>query len=310
MALYAPSLLLGQVSRRHGSPSFGLLAYDECCRSFPAPPRCRPSPANRDSDGWPLFMKVAILAGGLGSRLAEETETLPKPLVPIGELPILWHIMKYFATYEHDQFVIALGYKGNVIKRFATEMMQLAGNIRIDYASRQIRYDGNEVGPWVVDLVETGLRTNTGGRIRQLMGALGGGRFFLTYGDGLADVDLAALLAFHRHHGRIATLTAVRPPARFGHLELEDDTVAVFDEKPQAAEGWINGGFFVLEPEVFDYIDDDMIFEQTPLRRLAEDGQLMAYRHGGFWQCMDTLRDKRLLEQLWRSGRAPWKTWN
>lgn len=191
-------------------------------------------------------------------------------------------------------------------------MINLTGNIKIDYGSRQICYERNDVGNWIIDLIETGLYTNTGGRVKKLKKTIGPHRFFLTYGDGLANVDLSALLAFHQRHGRLATLTAVRPPARFGHLELEDDTVAVFNEKPQAAEGWINGGFFVLEPEVFDYIDDaeDVVFEQAPLRRLAADGQLMAYRHTGFWQCMDTLRDKRLLEQLWRKGDAPWKRWD
>lgn len=257
-------------------------------------------------------MKVVILAGGLGSRLAEETEAVPKPLVQIGEYPIIWHIMCYYAAFNFREFAIALGYKGNFIKRFVMETMSLAGDLKIDYSSRKVIHNNHAPEDWIVDLVETGVATNTGGRIRRLADTIGRSRFCLTYGDGLADVDLDALLRFHRRHGRLATLTSVRPPARFGHLEIVDDTVTVFDEKPQASEGWINGGFFVLEPEVFDYIEDDdrTVFEQTPLRRLAADGQLMAYRHTGFWQCMDTLRDKRRLEQLWQTGEAPWKTWN
>jgi glucose-1-phosphate cytidylyltransferase len=257
-------------------------------------------------------MKVAILAGGVGSRLSEETEIKPKPMVEIGPLPILWHIMRYYAHFNHKHFVIALGYKGEVIKRFATDLVHLAGNLRVDYSERKVLHADDElVDDWVVDLVETGLHTNNGGRIKRLAETIGGERFFLTWGDGVSDIDLDALLAFHEAHRCLATLTAVRPPARFGHLDLEGSRVAVFDEKPQASEGWINGAFFVLEPEVFDYIDgDDTQFEHAPLRRLAEDGQLMAYKHDGFWQCMDTLRDKKLLERLWNSGAAPWKVWH
>jgi glucose-1-phosphate cytidylyltransferase len=254
-------------------------------------------------------MKVVILAGGFGSRLSEETEIIPKPLVQIGELPILWHIMRYYTHFQFREFVIALGYKGHLIKRFATETMYLAGDLRIDYASRQVSHAACDAEHWLVDLVETGLATPTGGRIKRLADTVGRNRFCVTYGDGLSDVDLDALLRFHRRHGRLATLTAVRPPARFGHLEVDEDAVTVFDEKPQTAEGWINGGFFVFEPEVFDYIEGDVALEHAPLRRLAADGQLMAYRHSGFWQCMDTLRDKRLLEQLWQTGEAPWKFW-
>ena len=254
-------------------------------------------------------MKVVILAGGFGSRLSEETGLIPKPLVQIGEMPIIWHIMRYYTNFQFREFVIALGYKGHLIKRFATETMYLAGDLHIDYAARQVSHTASDAEHWVVDLVETGLKTNTGARIKRLADTVGRNRFCVTYGDGLSDVDLDALLRFHRRHGRLATLTAVRPPARFGHLEVDDDEVTIFDEKPQTTEGWINGGFFVFEPEVFEYIEGDVALERAPLRRLAADGQLMAYRHSGFWQCMDTLRDKRLLDQLWQSGEAPWKTW-
>lgn len=257
-------------------------------------------------------MKVAILAGGLGSRLSEETEVKPKPMVEIGDMPILWHIMRYYAHFDYKHFVIALGYKGDVIKRFATDLISLAGSLRIDYANREIEHvKATDVGDWVVDLVETGLTTNNGGRVKRLVDTIGKERFFLTWGDGVSDVDLHALLEFHKSHGKLATLTAVRPPARFGHLELDGSQVSIFDEKPQAAEGWINGAFFVLEPEVFDYIDGDKTqFEREPLNRLAADGQLMAFKHEGFWQCMDTVRDKKLLERIWESGDAPWKVWS
>lgn len=257
-------------------------------------------------------MKVAILAGGLGSRLSEETEVKPKPMVEIGEIPILWHIMSYYATYSFRDFVVALGYKGEVIKRFAADSVSLSGSVHIDYNKKCVIRNGQTLfDDWKIDLVETGLHTNNGGRIKRLRDWIGNRRFFLTWGDGVSDVDLDALLAFHKRHGKLATLTAVRPQARFGHLELDGDQVAVFDEKPQAAEGWINGAFFVLEPEVFDYIDGDHTqFEREPLHRLAQDNQLMAYRHEGFWHCMDTLRDKKSLDRIWQSGNAPWKRWN
>ena len=261
-------------------------------------------------------MKVAILAGGLGSRLAEETETRPKPMVEIGGVPILWHIMRYYASFGHTDFAVALGYKGDYIRRYATDFAALApGNLRVDYSRRQVEYGsaGGEwaMDGWTLDLVETGLGTNTGGRIRRLREVVGGERFFLTWGDGLSTVDLDALLAFHKSHGKLCTLTAVRPPARFGHLEIEGDRIAVFDEKPQTGEGWINGAFFVCEPGVFDYIEGDATqFEREPLQALARDGQLMAFRHHGFWQCMDTVRDRVLLERLWASGEAPWRIWD
>lgn len=233
-------------------------------------------------------MKVAILAGGQGTRLAEETVVRPKPMVEIGGRPILWHIMRYYLHFGHREFLVALGYKGEFIREHF-ERHPPEGD---------------------VELVDTGIPTLTGGRIKRLAPRLGRETFMLTWGDGLSDVDLDALLAFHRSHGRLATLTAVRPPARYGHLEFDGDRVREFTEKPQTAEGWINGAFFVLEPGVFDYIaGDDTQWERGPLENLARDGQLMAFRHEGFWQCMDTLREKHLLHQLWVGGRAPWKRW-
>jgi len=258
-------------------------------------------------------MKVAILAGGLGSRLAEETESRPKPMVEIGGKPILWHVMKTYSTAGFNDFVIALGYKGEQIKKYMVDYCSLAADltVRLDDGTYQVHAPASE--RWTVDLVDTGQRTQTGGRIRRLAPYLCDGTFMLTWGDGVAPIDLHALLDFHRSHGRLATLTAVRPPARFGHLELADGDPLVheFSEKPQTGEGWINGAFFVLEPEVFDYIDgDDSHFELEPLERLAKDQQLAAYRHHGFWQCMDTMRDRNYLSALWDSDAAPWKVWS
>ncbi len=256
-------------------------------------------------------MKVAILAGGVGSRLSEETETKPKPMVEIGGIPILWHIMMHYAYYGHNEFVVALGYKGEYIKKYMMDYARLNSNLSIDMKTGSVQVD-EQLGPdWRVDLIDTGMSTLTGGRIKRLAPYLGNETFMLTWGDGVSDVDLNALLEFHRSHGKLATMTAVRPPARFGHLEFEGDQITNFTEKPQTAEGWINGAFFVLEPEVMDYIDgDDTQWEKDPLERLAADGQLMAYRHYSFWQCMDTLRDKRRLEELWESNEAPWKIWD
>lgn len=255
-------------------------------------------------------MKVAILAGGVGSRLAEETEIKPKPMVEIGGKPILWHILKHYSHYGYNEFVVALGYKGEVIKKYMVDYASLNGNLTVQLKSGKVDAHGGSRPDWTVQLVDTGISTLTGGRIKRLAPFIGNETFMLTWGDGVSDVDLHKLLEFHRAHGKLATLTAVRPPARFGHLEFSGDQIHQFSEKPQTGEGWINGAFFVLEPQVFDYIEgDDTQWEREPLERLAADGQLMAYRHSSFWQCMDTLRDKKLLEDLWAHGGAPWKVW-
>jgi glucose-1-phosphate cytidylyltransferase len=256
-------------------------------------------------------MKVVVLAGGLGSRLSEETEVKPKPMVEIGGRPILWHIMKHYAHYGCREFALALGYKGEVIKRYFLDCADLDGSLSVSMKDRKVTRHDAHPEDWKVHLMDTGAGTMTGGRVKRLERLLREGTFMMTYGDGVSSVDVGKLLEFHRAHGKRATITAVRPPARFGGLEFDGDRVTSFLEKPQIGEGWINGGFFVLEPEVLDYIEgDDTTWEREPLERLAEDGQLMAYRHEGFWQPMDTLRDKRLLEGLWASGEAPWKVWN
>jgi glucose-1-phosphate cytidylyltransferase len=256
-------------------------------------------------------MKVAILAGGVGTRIQEETEAKPKPMVEIGGKPILWHIMKIYAHQGFQDFVVALGYKGDYVKRYMVDYASLTGDLTIGLREGRVQVHGNaDRDDWNVALVDTGQTTNKGGRIKRLAPHLGDGTFMLTWGDGVSDIDLGRLLEFHRAHGKLATLTAVRPPARFGHIELDGDVVTEFSEKPQAREGWINGAFFVLEPPVLDYIDgDETEWEKEPLERLAADEQLMAYRHEGFWQCMDTLRDRKLLEQMWDTGDAPWKLW-
>jgi glucose-1-phosphate cytidylyltransferase len=256
-------------------------------------------------------MKVVILAGGLGTRLAEETAVLPKPMVEIGGRPILWHIMKLYGEQGFEEFVVALGYKGEVIKRYFFDFHALDGSLTIDLAAARITPHHPPGGSWKIHLMETGLETLTGGRLSRLRHLLEDETFMLTYGDGVADIDLKALVAFHRSHGRLATVTAVRPPARFGGLDFDAaGKVSSFIEKPQIREGWINGGFMVLEPGVFHYLaGDQSSLEADALESLAAADQLMAYRHGGFWQCMDTLRDKRQLEQLWDSGKAPWKSW-
>ena len=256
-------------------------------------------------------MKVGILAGGHGTRLAEETEIKPKPMVEIGGRPILWHIMMHYSCFGHNEFVIALGYKGEVIKRYMVDYCSLHSNLTVNLkAGRVDLHDTDGIQDWTINLIDTGLNTMTGGRIKRLQPYMGNETFMLTWGDGVSTVDLDRLLAFHRAHGRLITMTAVRPPARYGHMEFDGDRIREFTEKPQTAEGWINGAFFVAEPQVFDYIDgDDTQFEKEPLERLAADGELMAYRHDGFWQCMDTRRDKYVLEKMWESGQAPWKTW-
>jgi glucose-1-phosphate cytidylyltransferase len=255
-------------------------------------------------------MKIAILAGGYGSRLAEETEVKPKPMVEIGGQPILWHIMMHYAHYGFKDFVIALGYKGGVIKRYMVDYCSLNSNLTVNMGTGEVQTHGSHSTDWLVDLVDTGLSTMTGGRIKRLAPYLGGETFMLTWGDGVSDVNLDDLLAFHRSHGKLATLTAVRPPARYGYMQFDGNRVVEFTEKPQLGEGWINGAYFVLEPGVFDYIDgDSTVWEREPLEGLAQDGQLMAYRHRSFWQCMDTLREKYILESFWQEGNAPWKIW-
>ena len=255
-------------------------------------------------------MKVGILAGGLGTRLAEETDVKPKPMVEIGGRPILWHIMKIYAYYGFQDFVIALGYKGEVIKKYMVDYCALSSNLTVNLKTGGVAVHDGDKPDWSVELIDTGMKSQTGGRIKRLAPYMGDETFMLTWGDGVSDINLHDLLNFHRSHGKFATLTAVRPPARYGHLEFKGDSVAEFSEKPQTGEGWINGAFFVLEPEIFDYIEgDDTQWEKEPLENLAKDGQLMAYRHTSFWQCMDTLREKHILENYWLSGNAPWKIW-
>lgn len=255
-------------------------------------------------------MKVVILAGGFGTRLAEETVVRPKPMVEIGGQPILWHIMKIYASQGFNEFIIGLGYKGDVIKDYFLNYRYRASSLTVQLSSGDVVVRDSHSEDWTVHLYDTGRYTQTGGRVKRVAQFIGKEPFMLTYGDGVADVDIKQLLDFHRSHGRLATVTAVRPSARFGSIDFEGDRVIRFEEKPQVDEGWINGGFFVLEPGVADYIEgDDTLFEKGPMERLAGDAKLMAYKHEGFWHCMDTLRDVRMLESLWESGQAPWKVW-
>jgi glucose-1-phosphate cytidylyltransferase len=255
-------------------------------------------------------MKVVILAGGLGTRLAEETEVKPKPLVEIGGRPILWHILKHYAHHGFKEFYIALGYKGEEVKRFFLDYHALRGDLTVRLNGRAVEFHDANAEDWTVHLIDTGLETLTGGRVKRLEPHLHEATFMVTYGDGVSDIDLGRLLSLHRAEGRLATLSAVRPPARFGGIVFDRNRVAEFTEKPQAGEGWINGGYLVLEPGVFEYLKGDRTsLEADAMERLAADGQLSAYRHEGFWQCMDTLRDLRLLRSLWDSGAPPWKVW-
>jgi len=256
-------------------------------------------------------MKVVILAGGAGTRLAEETAVRPKPMIEIGDKPILWHIMKLYSHYGFDDFVVALGYKGYIIKEYFSNYFLHNANVTFDLAENHLTIHDAQAEPWRVTLVDTGTETMTGGRVARLSPYLGDETFMLTYGDGVADVDIGALLDFHRRHGRAATVTAVQPQGRFGALELaEDSVVERFSEKPAGDGAWINGGFFVFEPSVLSRMTgDECVLEREPLERLAADGQLAAFQHKGFWQPMDTLRDKRTLEKLWASGSAPWRVW-
>jgi glucose-1-phosphate cytidylyltransferase len=256
-------------------------------------------------------MKAVILAGGYGTRLAEETEIKPKPMVEIGGRPILWHIMKHYAVHGIREFVVALGYRGDVIKRYFLDHTTLAGSMTLDLGTGRVQnHQSDEVHDWVVHLIETGQDSMTGGRLGRLRRWLQDEPFMLTYGDGVSDVSIKDLLAFHKAHGRMVTVTAVRPSARYGGIEFDGDLVTTFAEKPHTGEGWINGGFMVIEPPIFDLIEGDATnLERDVLETLARRRQMAAFRHEGFWQSMDTLRDKKLLEGLWASGNPPWKTW-
>ena len=255
-------------------------------------------------------MKVVILAGGLGTRLAEETEVIPKPMVEIGGRPILWHIMKHYAHFGHKEFYIALGYKADVIKNFFMNYASFNSSLTVDLSTGQVQRHGNGAEDWIVHLIDTGMESNTGGRLKRIQPWLGDETFMITYGDGVSNVNLDKLIEFHNDHGTIGTVTAVRPPARFGGIVIDGHTASSFSEKPQIGEGWINGGFFVYEPGIFNYIEgDSSSLESNALESLAADRQLVVYKHEDFWQCMDTLRDKHLLERLWQSGCAPWKVY-
>jgi glucose-1-phosphate cytidylyltransferase len=257
-----------------------------------------------------MIRRAVILAGGFGIRLMEETEARPKPMVEIGGKPILWHIMKLYSACGVNEFVIPLGYKGHMIKRYFAEYYLHGSDVTINLESNDVKYLKPAEEPWTVTLIDTGLETMTGGRLLRLRHYLGDEPFAMTYGDGVMALDLAAVLAYHKSHGRIATLTAVKSPSRYGILGFNKDVVSRFNEKPENIESWINGGFFILSPRVLDYIDgDNTVFERDPLERLASDGQLMAYKHEKFWYGMDTLRDKKYLESLWATGEAPWKIW-
>jgi len=253
---------------------------------------------------------VVILCGGMGTRLAEQTEMRPKPMVEIGGHPILWHIMKHYSHYGYNEFVLALGYKGDQIKRYFFEFAALNRDFSVDLNDGQVRTLSHNGGEnWRVHLVDTGANTLTGGRLKRLEHLLGGNTFMMTYGDGVGAVDVPRLLTFHRAHGSLVTLTAVHPPARFGALEFEGDRICHFIEKSTVHEGWINGGFFVIEPKALQYIEKDVMWEHAPMERLASEGRLFAYKHDGFWQCMDTQRDLKYLESLWDLGNPPWKIW-
>jgi glucose-1-phosphate cytidylyltransferase len=256
-------------------------------------------------------MKVVILAGGLGTRLAEETSVRPKPMAEIGDRPVLWHIMKIYSAHGFNEFVVCLGYKGYMIKEYFSNYFLHNCDVTFDMRDHGMEVHQNANEPWRVTLVDTGAETMTGGRIKRVRDYIGDETFMLTYGDGVADVDLTELVAFHRAHGKRATVTAVQPAGRFGAMELgEGDVVRRFQEKPEGEGGWINGGFFVLEPSVLDLVDgDDVMWEREPIEALATAGELLAYKHRGFWQPMDTLRDKQHLDALWTAGAAPWKTW-
>ena len=255
-------------------------------------------------------MKAVILAGGMGTRISEETALRPKPMVEIGGKPILWHILKIYSAHGINDFVICLGYKGYMVKEYFANYFLHMSDVTFDMANNKMEVHSAHSEPWKVTLVDTGDETMTGGRLKRIKPYLGDEDFCFTYGDGVGDINIRKLIAFHQSHGKLATLTATQPPGRFGSLRLNNSLVEGFQEKPQGDGGWINGGFFVLSPKVIDFVDDDTtVWEREPMERLARDGQLAAYQHDGFWQPMDTLRDKTLLQQLWESGSAPWKSW-
>lgn len=257
-------------------------------------------------------MKTVILAGGFGTRISEQSHLIPKPMIEIGGMPILWHIMKYYSSFGHNEFIICCGYKQYVIKEFFADYYLHTSDVTFDFTcNNEMTVHNNSSEPWKVTLVDTGLNTMTGGRVKRVKDYIGDEAFMLTYGDGVADVDINALIAFHQEHQKIATLTAIQPGGRFGMLEIKDNQqIREFKEKSKEDGGWINGGFMVLEPEIMNYIEDDStVFERYPLESAASAGQLVAYRHTGFWQCMDTMRDKELLENLLQKGQAPWKVW-
>lgn len=255
--------------------------------------------------------KAVILAGGLGTRLGEETSTRPKPMVEIGGKPMLWHIMKIYSAHGINDFVVCLGYKGYVIKEFFANYALHTSDVTFDLRTGEMEVHHSTTEPWRVTLVDTGAASMTGGRLRRVLPYLGDDDFCFTYGDGVADIDLTALIDFHRGHGKQATVTAVQPAGRFGALDIDGDTVSSFEEKPRGDGAWTNGGFFVLSPKVAAHLDgDDTVWEQGPLRALAAAGELASYRHTGYWQAMDTLREKQMLQELWDGGRAPWRVWS
>ena len=252
-------------------------------------------------------MKTLILAGGLGTRISEYTDNIPKPMVKIGDYPILHHIMKIYSSSDHKDFYLALGYKAEVIKEYFLSYRSLNADFTIRLKDNTLDYRNIDVPDWKITMVNTGLKTMTGGRIKRMQPYIGNERFMLTYGDGLAGIDIKKLISFHKRHGKMVTLTAVHPTARYGEIHLDEEKVLSFQEKPETRQSWINGGFFVIEPGFFDLIKDDgTVFEEYPLEKAASMGELMAYKHEGFWQCMDTVRDRNILERLWNSGHAPW----
>lgn len=255
-------------------------------------------------------MKVVILAGGFGTRISEESHLKPKPMIEIGEQPILWHIMKYYSSYGYNDFVICLGYKQYMVKEYFADYFLHTSDVTFDLQNNKMEIHNNYSEPWKVTLVDTGLNTMTGGRVKRVREYLNDETFMLTYGDGVCDVNINDLVSFHKAHGKMLTLTAVKPEGRFGVLDIQDNKVQAFREKSQYDAGWINGGYMVVNPQIFDYIEgDSTMFEKEPLTKAAHDGELMSFKHEGFWQCMDTKREKEKLEKMWNEGKAPWKRW-